>query len=235
MRRFSLIAIAGAACCAAPAPAVAAAPVVRHLVAYKGGAVKEKRVRASATTVKVGRRRCAVGRATPLAALVRSRPGKLGLKDFGSCSRRAADGGQLFVRSIAGQRNRGLDGWVYKVGRKLATAGAADPSGPFGRGRLRAGRRVTWFYGRKRGGSFQRTLELTGRRTSGGGMAVRVRGYDDDGRGVAVAGADVVSGFGSAVTDADGDATLSLPPGTYVLRARKRGLVPSFGLKVAVH
>ena len=121
--RTILITIAGAACCAAPVPAAAKAPVVNHLVAFKDGTVKEKRVRASAVTVKVGRRRCAAGRATPLAALVRAKPGTLGLKDFGSCSRRAADGGQLFVRSIRGVRNRGQDGWVYKVGRKLPKGG----------------------------------------------------------------------------------------------------------------
>ena len=230
-----LIAIAGAACLAAPAPAVAArGPVVRHLVAFSDGTVKEKRVRASATTVKVGRRRCATARATPLAALVRSKPGRLALKDFGSCSRRAADGGQLFVRSIRGQRNRGQDGWVYKVGRKIATAGAADPSGPFGRGRLRGGQRVTWFYGRMRGGSFQRTLELTARQPASGTLAVKVRGYDDEGAGVAVGAAEVVSGATRATTDANGAATLTLSPGAHVLRAHKRGLIPSFGLRVTV-
>ena len=233
--RGILIAIAGVACVAAPAPATAATgPVVKHLVAFRDGVVKEKRVRAATATVKVGRRRCAAGRATPLAALVRSKPGRLGLKDFGSCSRRAADSGQLFVRSIRGQRNRGQDGWVYKVGRKIATAGAADPSGPFGRGRLRSGQRVTWFYGRMRGGSFQRTLELTARQAGSGVVAVRVRGYDDEGKGAAVGGAQVVSRAAQATTDGNGAATLNVPPGSYVLRARKRGLIPSFGLRVMV-
>jgi hypothetical protein len=230
----TLITIAGVACCAAPAPAAAKAPVVKHLVAFNDGTVKEKRVRASAVSVKVGGRRCAVGRATPLAALVRAKPGALGLKDFGSCSRRAADGGQLFVRSIRGVRNSGQDGWVYKVGRRWASAGAADPSGPFGRGRLRSGQRVTWFYGRMRGGSFQRTLELTAKQSGTGTVVLRVRGYDDDGRGVPVEGADVISRAGSAVTGARGEAVLNVPPGSYVLRARKRGLVPSFGVRVMV-
>jgi hypothetical protein len=208
--------------------------LVKHLVAFKDGTVKEKRVRASAVAVKVGRRRCAAGRATPLAALARSKPGALGLKDFGSCSRRAADGGQLFVRSIRGQRNRGQDGWVYKVGRKVATAGAADPSGPFGRGRLRSGQRVTWFYGRMRRGSFQRTMELTAKQSGVGTLVVRVRGYDDEGRGVAVEGADVISRAAQTVTDANGAAVLRVPPGSYVLRAHKPGLVSSFGVRVIV-
>ena len=234
MRRLAPIAAAGVALCAVPAAAAAKAPVVRHLVVLEDGTAKEKRVRASATTVRVGRRRCAAGRATPLAALVRSKPGALGLKDFGSCSRRAADSGQLFVRSIRGQRNRGQDGWIYKVGRKVATAGAADPSGPFGRGRLRTGQRVTWFYGRMRGGSFQRTLELTARQSGAGTLAIRVRGYDDNGRGMPVADADVISRAAKAVTDSSGAAMLSLSPGSHVLRARKRGLIPSFGLRVMV-
>ena len=42
-----------------------------------------------------------------------------------------------------------------------------------------------------RGGSFQRTLELTAKQSGTGTVVVRVRGYDDDGRGVAVEGADV--------------------------------------------
>ena len=137
MRRAALI-VAALACCgglAAPT-ASAKAPVVRQLVAFKSGATLERKVRARGLNVKVGRRRCAVGTATPLAALLRSKPGTIGLRDFGSCSRRARDSGQLFVRSIRKDRNRGLDGWVYKVGRKAATAGAADPAGPFGRGRL---------------------------------------------------------------------------------------------------
>ena len=236
MRRVALT-VAVLACCggpAAPTASAAKAPVVRHLVAFKSGATVERKVRARGLTVKVGRRRCAAGTATPLAALLRSKPGRIGLRDFGSCSRRARDSGQLFVRSIRKERNRGLDGWVYKVGRKWASAGAADPAGPFGRGRLRTGARVTWFYGHSRGGSFQRTLELTAKRSGTGTVAVRVRGYDDDGRGVAVEGADVFARGASAVTDSGGAAVLRLPPGAYVVRAAKRGLVPSFGERVTV-
>lgn len=236
MRRAALTAVV-LACCGglgAPTASAATAPVVRHLVAFKSGATVERRVRARGLTVTVGRRRCAVGTATPLAALFRSKPGRIGLRDYGSCSRRARDSGQLFVRSIRKERNRGLVGWVYKVGRKTATAGAADPAGPFGRGRLRAGSRVTWFYGRSRGGSFQRTLEVTARQSSTGTVVARVRGYDDDGRGVAVQGARVSTRGASAVTDAGGSAVLSLPPGSYLVRAAKRGLVPSFGKRVRV-
>ncbi len=61
-----------------------------------------------------------------------------------------------------------------------------------------------------------------------------MRGYDDDGRGVAVEGARVTARGASATTGADGTATLSLVPGAYVLRASKRGLVPSFGERLTV-
>ena len=101
---------------------------------------RAKRASTRGVLVRIGRRRCASATGTPLAALVRARPSRrIGLKDFGSCSRRARDGAGLFVRRIGPDANRGNDGWVYKVGRKVATAGAGDPSGPFGRRRLRRG------------------------------------------------------------------------------------------------
>lgn len=213
--------------------AAAPSPAVSQLVVFKSGKALQRRVRARAATVRVSGRRCAVASGTPLAALVRSRPGRIGLRDFGSCSRRARDGGQLFVRSIRGDRNRGQDGWIYKVGRRLPDAGAGDPAGPFGRGRLRSGQRVTWFYGRKQGASFQRTLELKAT-VSGETVSVLVRGYDDNGRGVAVPGAAVSSGAGSAQTGANGRATLELPPGRHLFHASKPGFIRSFGERVVV-
>ena len=58
------------------------------------------------------------------------------------------------------------DGWVYKVGNKAAPAGAADPTGPFGRGLLRSRQRVTWFWCvvEPDGDGCQRTLDAEGRR-----------------------------------------------------------------------
>ena len=215
------------------ARAAASAPAVRQLVVFRSGRAVQKTVRARAATVRVSGRRCALAAGTPLAALVRSRPGRIGLHDFGSCSRRARDSGQLFVRSIRGDRNRGQDGWIYKVGRRLPDAGAGDPAGPFGRGRLRAGQRVTWFYGRKQGASFQRTLELKAT-VSGRTVTVLVRGFDDNGHGVTVPGAAVSSGAGSAQTNANGHATLELPPGRHLFLASKPGFVRSFGERVVV-
>jgi hypothetical protein len=183
--------------------------------------------------VRVEGRRCTAGRATALAALVRSRPGRLRLTDFGSCSLRARDGGQLFVKAIRGDANRGQNGWVYKVGRRAATAGAADPAGPFGRGRLRAGQRVTWFYCRLRQGGCQRTLEVRVK-TEPGTLVATVRGYDDEARGVPVEGATVSAGGNEAQTDSGGEARLALPPGRYRAIARKDGMVRSFGEAVEV-
>jgi len=241
LRTGTAAALAGVAAIAVAQPAVggpkprdaASAPAVRQLVVFRSGAAVQETVRVRATRVRVGGRSCALASGTPLAALVRSRPGRIGLRDFGSCSRRARDSGQLFVRSIRRDRNRGQDGWIYKVGRRLPDAGAGDPAGPFGRGRLRSGQRVTWFYGRKEGASFQRTLELKAT-MSGRTVSVTVRGYDDNGRGVAVPGAAVSSGAGSAQTGANGRATLELPPGRHLFHASKLGFVRSFGERVVV-
>ena len=139
----------------------------------------------------------------------------------------------MFVQSIAGERNRGQNGWVYKVGHRAATAGAADPSGPFGRGRLEPGQRVTWFYCRLREGGCQRTLALSASAESGT-VDVTVRGYDDEGRGEPVEGATVRAGDVTALTAADGSARLALPAGSHRLVAEKDGLIRSFPQRVAV-
>ena len=215
------------------APAEAAAPKIRQLVVLRDGTATSGTVSTRATRVRVEGRPCAVGSGTALAGLVRSRPGRIGLRDFGACSTRARDAGGMFVQAIRGDRNRGQNGWVYKVGRRAATAGAADPGGPLGRGRLRAGQRVTWFYCRLRDGGCQRTLELTWR-AEPGTLVASVRGYDDQARGVPVEGATVRAGGTQALTDATGEARLSLPPGRYRAVAEKPGLVRSFAERVEV-
>ncbi|MDQ4049651.1 MAG: carboxypeptidase-like regulatory domain-containing protein, partial [Actinomycetota bacterium] len=219
---------------AAGVPAGASrSPVVEQLVVFRGGSALGGKVRAGATTVRVGRRRCAVGAATALATLIHARPGRVGIEDYGSCSRRAADAGGLYVRSIRSERGRGQSGWVYKVGHKLATAGAGDPAGPFGRGRLRPRQRVTWFFCLHSGGC-QRTLALRATALPGGIASVRVRGYDDGGKGIPVAGATVSAGGVAALTDDSGIAQLRLPSGRYTVRAAKPGLVRSFGERLDV-
>ena len=201
-------------------------PPVQQMMVFKGRGVDRGRSSTRGLGVRVGRRRCAVGSRTALAALLRLRPGRIRLRDFGSCSRHARDAGGLYESAIGREAERGRGGWVYKVGHKAATAGAADPSGPFGNGRLRRGRRVTWFYC-LRAGDCQSTLELRVR-VEPGAAVVSVRAYDDDGKGTRVQGATVSAGAASATTGADGTTRLTLAPGRYRIHAEKRGLVRSF-------
>ena len=88
-----LIAVAGlAAALALPARGARRRPAAQgsQMVVFRDGHALTKRVSTAATSVRVGGRRCAVGERTPLAALVRSRPGPLRFRDFGACSSRAA-------------------------------------------------------------------------------------------------------------------------------------------------
>jgi hypothetical protein len=233
VRRVLVAALIGAA--TVPAGAAAAAPRVEVMVAGKASVLAAPRfVRASATTVAVGRRRCGIAAATPLAALAAVRRGRgpeFRLRDYGSCSRRAVDSSALFVTQIGPDRNRRADGWVYKVGRRVPSIGAADPSGR----RLRTGERLTWFYCRAQsGGGCQRTLEVAPLSGAGQALRVRVRGYDDNGRAVAVAGATVSTGSQTAVTGLDG--TANFPPlgaATRSVQAQRAGMVPSFPVRVA--
>ena len=217
----------------AGAPAAgAAAPRIQQMVVFRDGHAHTERVSTAATSVRVGQRRCAVGARTALAALVRSHVGRLRFKDFGACSSRPADSAGLLVTGIGPDRNRGQRGWVYKVGRRAATAGAGDTGGPFGNGRLRAGRRIVWFYC-VRAADCQRTLELRVRPAAGGVLAT-VRGYDDAGDGVPVEGASVGASGVTGLTGADGRVQLALPAGTHRVVARKDGLVRSFTERVEV-
>ena len=212
-----------------------AAPRVEQMVVFRSGAAPVRDVVAREATIRVGGRRCTVAAGTPLAALVHSAIGRLSLRDYGFCSRRPADGGGLFVSGMRGDRNRGLNGWVYKVGTRAGTAGAADPSGPFGNGRLRAGARVTWFYCRLRAGGAgcQRTLATTSR-VRPESVRVTVLAHDDEGRARPAAGATVLAGEARAVADRRGVATLTLPPGTHSLHAEQRGRVRSFPERLVV-
>ena len=221
------------AAAAAPTGVYAAAPRVEQMVVFRSGDAPVRTLRASGSAVRVGQRRCAVATGTPLAALVRSGVGPLRLRDFGSCSRRPRDGGGLFVTGIGADRNSGLSGWVYKVGNRLGTAGAADPTGPFGSGRLRAGTRVTWFYCRVPS-NCQRTLVTRTRVQPGGVVVVRVTAHNDQGRGIAAREATVRLDTQSAVTDSSGDARFTVAPGTYTVRAEQADRVRSFPERVRV-
>ena len=235
MRRAGLALTVVAAALAA-APAQAAAPRIEQMVVPRSGDPLVHTVRAAAQRTRVSGRRCAIPEATPLAALIESPVRGVRLRDFGSCSVRARDAGGIYVSAIGSDRARGQSGWVYKVGNRLATAGAADPTGPFGRGRLREGRRVTWFYCRLRGGSCQRTLVLThAPPTADGDVVVRVRAYDDEGRGTPATGATVlVDGAPAGNTSEFGGFTANLTRGEHTLGARLGGRVPAFPVEVTV-
>jgi hypothetical protein len=228
----ALAAVAGAG--PATATATAAAPRMGQMVVARSGEATFATVRAAATSVRVGRRRCAIPAGTPLAALARSRPPSLRLRDFGSCSDRARDAAGLYVSRIGRDAARGRAGWVYKVGHRQGTAGAADPSGPFGRGPLRSAARITWFYCvLTASGSCQRTLGLRVR-AEPGAAAVRVLAYDDEARPRPAAGATVRSGTASAQADASGFARLPVPAGRHRVRAEQAGLIRSFDEVVSI-
>ena len=147
--------VAGGTAATRTATAVAAAsPRVTTKVVGKHGTVFGARtVTAAGTTVKVGRKRCAVPAGTPLAALLAAdRAGGPAVKvaDYGSCGSSANAGG-LYVTQVGRDRRAGQSGWVYAVNGRVGTAGAADPSGPFGSGRLRGGQKVVWFWCAKAG------------------------------------------------------------------------------------
>ena len=90
----------------------------------------------------------------------------------------------------------------------------------------------------QRSGGCQRTLEAAPDRTTaapGEAIRVTVRGYDDEGRGVAVAGATVALGAASALTGPDGVATIAAPAaGEHALTASAPGMVRSFPGEVLV-
>ena len=227
MRRLAVI-VAVLAC----APSAQAASV-RVLVVGRTHVLRSERsVPLRGVTARVGSRRCAVGARTPLAALLHAGPA-VRLRDYGACGRRAADAASLFVTRVGADANRGRNGWVYKAAHRTASIGAGDPSAP-----LKAGAHVVWFWCMNGAGGCQRTLEVRpDRRTYAPGDTVRVRviGYDDHGRGVAVPGADVAVGDRHAVSGPDGVASLAAPDrGPQRVRATAPGTVPSFSVKVQV-
>jgi hypothetical protein len=237
MRRIVVAVVALAV--AAPAPAAAATADV--MVVGKQRQLRgPKRVKLKPRTVKVGHRRCRVLGATPMSLLAATHL-KLAFRDYGRCGAQPAAASGLYVTSVAGEREKGRGGWVYKVGRKAGTTAAADPAGPFGTGhRIHGGQHITWFWCEQRAsGSCQRTLEVRPARTSaapGAALAVSVRGYDDFGRGVAVSGATVRLGSATAVTGAGGTASLTVPArtGRLKLKATRAGMVRAFPRVVAV-
>jgi hypothetical protein len=216
-------------------PATASAAEVELMVVGQERVLRAPSdVRLKVRKTRVAGRTCRIGAATPLSVLLATGL-KLGLRDYGRCGKRPRDAAGLYVTRVKREREKGRGGWVYKVGRKTPSLGAADP----GR-RLRDGQRVTWFWCEQddRGGC-QRTLEVRPDRTTaapGETLSVSVRGYDDQGRGIAVEGATVTLGSAAAVSDAAGVAVLTVPaePGELSLGAMADGLVRAFPVEVNV-
>jgi hypothetical protein len=241
------VGLTAAASVSAPSAARArsAAPSVQAMVVGRGGAIlsRARTVTASATTARAGGRTCTVAAGTPLAGLAALRRGGgpgFALRDYGRCGSSPASSGQLFVYSLGGQSNRGQSGWEYKAGHVSGSTGAGDPSGPRGDGRrLRSGTRLLWFWCNATAGGCQRTLDLVPQTLTvsrGASFGVTVSGYDNEGRGTAVAGAIAKLGSDFASTDSGGRATLIAPPtpGSYALSASRPGLVPSFPETIVV-
>lgn len=232
MKRLALILVSGAAAvAAAPAPAGAASAGLL-VVGREGETLRSlSSVTMTQRTVTVGKRRCAVGGSTALGLLAGSGLA-LGLRDYGSCGRDARDASGLYVRSVSGQKARGRSGWVYKIGRRAPSAGAAETSA-----RVKPGARVLWFWCRSRSsGGCQRTLEAapsTRSARAGQRIAVTVRGYDNHGRGRRVRGATVRLGSFKARTNRRGVARIRVPRGGGNLSATKRGAVRSFAVRIS--
>jgi hypothetical protein len=242
--RAAMLPLVAALISGAPVAVAADAPVVQMMVVGRGGTILSgpRSVVDGASSVTVSGRRCALAPGTPLgalAALHRLGGPAFSLRDYGRCGSSTRNSGQLFVYSLGGQSNRGQSGWEYKAGGLAGSTGAADPSGVRGDGRLlRSGQRVLWFWCEASAGGCQRTLEVSAPSTvsRAGTLALRVTGYDNEGRGAPVAGAVVKLGADFATTGASGRASLIVPsaPGRYVLSALRRGLVPAFPETIVV-
>jgi hypothetical protein len=237
--------LAAATVRATPAREASAGPIVQSMIVGTGGSIlsQARTVAAGSSIVRVGGKSCAVAAGTPLAVLAAVRhaggPG-FAVHDYGRCGSGPANSGQLFVYSLGGETNRGQSGWEYKVNGRSGSTGAADPSGPMGDGRrLRSGTRVLWFWCNATAGGCQRTLQVAPSLSTvsrGSSLTVTVTGYDNEGRGVPVAGAIAVLGTDFASTGSGGRARLIVPsaPGRYALSASRPGLVPSFPETIVV-
>jgi hypothetical protein len=235
-------ALAGASAVAQAHPAARAAggaPYVTTMVVGAGNRTlaQARGVSASAVSLGVSGRSCAVAAGTPLAALAAlSRAGgpAFALRDYGRCNSSQANSGQLFVYSLGGESNRGQSGWEYKVDGVSGSTGAADTSGPQGDGRrLSSGERVLWFWCEASGGGCQRTLEISPSSATvarGASVTFAIYGADNEGRLAYEPGATVTLGGRRARSGAYGHVTLNAPtaPGRYAIGAARRGAVPAF-------
>jgi hypothetical protein len=206
--------VVAAAAAALASPAAAAAPTVQMMVVGKTRVLLAARsVTLRSHTVAIGRRHCAAPSGTALAGLLDA-GAKPRVTDVAGC-----DPASLFVTKVGPDANRGFAGWQYKVGHSSPSRGAGDPGG-----RLRRGQRLLWFWC-VRASACERTLEVTL-----SGTRAKVVGYDDNGRGTAIAGAVLhVDGAQQITTAGDGTAQLpAVASGRHTVYATKSGMVQSF-------
>jgi len=219
-------------------------PTVQLMVVGAGNVILSpaREITSPATAVQSAHGPCGIAQGTPLGVLVALRHSggpPFSLHDYGHCTSSPSNSGQLFVYSLDGETNHGQNGWEYKVDNRSGTTGAADPSGPFGSGRLlRDGDTVVWFWCQSFAGGCQRNLGISvpASVAPGASFPVKVTGYDNEGRGQAMSGARVSVQGSSAVTGSTGKATLRAPSraGPLGVHATRPGSVPSFGQVVQV-
>ena len=222
---------------AAPATAAPRAPVVEQIVVFKSGKARQGKVRASGTTragrsppVRRGHRHAAgssvaiearVGGAARLRRLFAAARLELGaaLRALGP-RRPRARARRLGLQGRPPARHR-------RRGRHLGAVRARSPA------RRCAGSLGSTACSRAGAASARSTLKAEA--TAAVSWRCTVRGYDDEGRGVAVGGA---TRSGRRCERGDSDATarrrLTLRPGRHTLAASKAGLVRSFGERVTV-
>jgi hypothetical protein len=205
-----------------------ATPVVQAMVVGRTRTLSRPAiVRPVGRTIRIGRKRCPVPAATPLAGLLAARE-SVQVTDAAGCDPTA-----MFVTRVGSEANRGIAGWEYKVGAASPSFGAGDPAQ-----RLRTGAHLLWFWC-VRATACQQTLGLASPSATpvrGASFTVTVLGYDDNGRGRPVVGASVRLGGEVVRSGTGGLATLTAPaaPGRYGIAASKPGLVPSFPLEASV-
>ncbi|CAB4862792.1 MAG: hypothetical protein F2799_01365 [Actinobacteria bacterium] len=228
--------------------ASATGPKVSTVIANRSGIVfgpKTTEAHSFITQVGSAKRRCQVAQGTPLAAL-KGTGVVFHLKDFGRCSMNTSASAGLFLDKLVNTTNTGTSGWTFKVNNRAGTAGAADPSGPFGSGPLTTGDKVIWFWCVfDANWACQRNLVLVAPTTAatGSSISVSVRAYDDAGTWVPAVGARVSLGTAKVVTGQSGTVAIQAPstPGSYLLKAvdatgSSRGgqRAPSFPTALAV-
>ena len=164
MRRALVIALAVAAL-AAPA----AAPAAQRRRRWWSASTRVLRDAApvklaTSARVKVGGRRCAVGRRDAAGAC--SPAPRCALRCATTAPAGAAPrdaGGAVRDADRPATATAASDGWVYKVGRKAGTAGAGDPPARSGRRGCAAATGCCGSGAAQRAGGCQRTLEVTPR------------------------------------------------------------------------